>query len=161
MYNLLVDVFLITHLIPSFVFVDILRMSADTKSMTKWTLSVIIWRWASFEILENQMPNYQKWLVPPWQPTLLIVSLPGDKSPCLLWLDDVGPKSRIPPPNLSNNSMTAVIGQSRHVTSWTTLRLVGGGIHDLYPLFCLLSKHETLNQWWLKVGPASQTVGQP
>ena len=41
------------------------------------------------------------------------------------------PKSRILPPNLNNNWMTAVIGLSRHVTGWTTLRLVGGRIEDL------------------------------
>ena len=36
------------------------------------------------------------------------------------------------PPNLNNNSMKAVIGRSRHVTGWTTLRFVGGGIQDLH-----------------------------
>ena len=41
------------------------------------------------------------------------------------------PKSRILPPNLNNNWMMAVIGRSRHVTGWTTLRLVGGRIQDL------------------------------
>ena len=36
----------------------------------------------------------------------------------------------ISPRNLNNNWMTAVIGRFRHVTSWATLRLVGGGIPD-------------------------------
>ena len=35
------------------------------------------------------------------------------------------------PPDLNNNWKTAVIGRSRHVTGWTTLRLVGGRIQDL------------------------------
>ena len=34
-------------------------------------------------------------------------------------------------PNLNNNWMTAVIDQSRHLTGWVTLRLVGGRTPDL------------------------------
>ena len=41
------------------------------------------------------------------------------------------PKFRILPPNLNNNWKTAVIVRSRHVTGWTTLRLVEGRIQDL------------------------------
>ena len=45
------------------------------------------------------------------------------------------PKSRILPPNLNNNWMTAVIGWSRHLTGWTTLQLVGGRTQDLDLIF--------------------------
>ena len=46
------------------------------------------------------------------------------------------PKFGILPPNLNNNWMTVVIGRSRHVTGWTTHRLVGGRILDLVQTFC-------------------------
>ena len=50
------------------------------------------------------------------------------------------------PPNLNNNWMTAVIGQSRHVTGWATLRLVGGGIPDLDRM--LLTVWSDSDQCW-------------
>ena len=45
-------------------------------------------------------------------------------------------KSRILPPNLYNNWMTAVICWFRHVRGWTNLRLVGSVIQDLDPSTC-------------------------
>ena len=47
-----------------------------------------------------------------------------------LW-EKVRPKSLIPPPNLNNNWMTAMIGRSRHVTGWTPFIFVWGRIQDL------------------------------
>ena len=41
------------------------------------------------------------------------------------------PKYGILPPKLSNNWMTVVIGRSRHVTGWATIRLVRGRILDV------------------------------
>ena len=56
--------------------------------------------------------------------------LKGIAEPYIFW-----PKSRIPPPNLNNNWMTAMIGRSRHATVWTTFRYYGGGIQDLDSYF--------------------------
>ena len=63
---------------------------------------------------------------------------------------ELRPKSCSIPPSLNNNLMTAVIGRFRHVTGWTTLRLVGGGILDLVQIifFHYKSRIATARLWW-------------
>ena len=63
------------------------------------------------------------------------------------------PKSRILPPNLNNNWMTVMIVRSRHVTGWTTLRLVGGRTQDLDPIRCYPLSF--VGEWWICIGSYS------
>ena len=65
-------------------------------------------------------------------------------------LSTIRSKSRILPPNLNNNWMTAVIGRSRHVTGWATLRLVGGRIPDLHKTQRLSCMGCTWKRWKTK-----------